>query len=37
MHKGVICLTQAADKDEAISNVESFLEQDTFVSTFNHG
>lgn len=27
MHKGVICLTQAADKDEAISNVESFLEQ----------
>lgn len=27
MHKGVICLTQAADRDEAISNVESFLEQ----------
>ena len=26
MHKGVICLTQATDKDEAISNVESFLE-----------
>ena len=27
MHKGVICLTKATDKDEAISNVESFLEQ----------
>lgn len=26
MHKGVICLTKATDKDEAISNVESFLE-----------
>ena len=27
MHKGVICLTKATDKDDAISNVESFLEQ----------
>ncbi len=27
MHKGVICLTQAADRDEAVSNIESFLEQ----------
>jgi hypothetical protein len=27
MHKGVICLTKAADRDEAISNVQSFLEQ----------
>lgn len=26
MHKGVICLTKAQDRDEAISNVESFLE-----------
>lgn len=27
MHKGVICLTLAADRDEAISNVEDFLEE----------
>lgn len=27
MHKGVICLTQATDRDQAVSNVESFLEQ----------
>lgn len=27
MHKGVILLTQASDRDEAISNVEEFLEQ----------
>jgi hypothetical protein len=26
MHKGVICLTKATDKEDAISNVESFLE-----------
>jgi hypothetical protein len=26
MHKGVICLTKATDKQDAISNVESFLE-----------
>lgn len=26
MHKGVICLTQAADRDEAVSNIEEFLE-----------
>lgn len=27
MHKGIICLTQAADRDEAVSNIEEFLEQ----------
>ena len=27
MHKAVICLTKASDRDEAISNVESFLEE----------
>lgn len=27
MHKGVICLTKATDRDEAVSNVETFLEQ----------
>jgi hypothetical protein len=26
MHKGIICLTEAADRDEAIANVKSFLE-----------
>jgi len=27
MHKAVICLTKASDRDEAISNVRSFLEE----------
>ena len=27
MHKGIICLTQAADREEAVSNVETFLDQ----------
>jgi hypothetical protein len=27
MHKGVICLTKATDRDDAVSNVETFLEQ----------
>jgi hypothetical protein len=27
MHKGIICLTQAADREEAVSNVQTFLDQ----------